>query len=610
MAASSENFSPSSEYLRRLREQLSHWRVDGVIIPRCDAHQGEYVPERAERLCRLTGFGGSAGCAVVMASSIAAKAALFVDGRYVEQAGREVDLDDYDVHNSMHLTPFQWLAERLRSGHRFGYDPWLHTVDDRDRFVSCCGDCDAEAVALAVNPVDAISDMEELPPWPEFPVRVHDEIYAGCSALAKRAEVAEALCSAGADAALLTLPDSIAWLLNIRGDDLAHTPVVLCFAMIDSSGGVELFVDSGRCGAAVRDHLGDVVLRSPSDLGEALDIRGKRGEVIAVDPRSAAVWFHDRLVLSGARILALRDPCLVLKAIKNAVERDGSRSAHRRDGIALVRFLSWLSREAPGGGVDELMASRRLADFRSCDALFRGLSFETISASGSHGSIIHYRVTGSSNRLLGAGDLYLVDSGGQYSDGTTDVTRTVVVTEATLEQRRNFTEVLRGHIALASIRFPRGVAGCHLDTLARGPLWRRGLDYDHGTGHGVGSYLSVHEGPWSISRNSVEPLEAGLILSNEPGYYCSGEYGIRIESLVLVREGELNVVTGREMLYFETLTLAPIDRKLIEVELLSSEEIRWLDSYHSRIVEELGGDLDEADREWLEWSCRPLVEGV
>jgi Xaa-Pro aminopeptidase len=593
--------------LSDLRAELARQGLDGFLVPLADEHQGEYIPGRARRLAWLTGFTGSAGLAVVLAE----RAAIFVDGRYTLQARDQVDADLFALQHLVDTPPEDWIAEHLPGEARLGYDPWLHTRDQVTRFAKAVGKAGGALAPCTQNPIDAV--WHDQPDAPIALVVAHPVAYAGREAADKRRELGPELAKAGADAAVLTLPDSIAWLLNVRGGDVGHTPLALSFAVFHADGKVEWFIDPRKLAPALADHLGpEVSLRPPGDLGPALDALGAAGRKVQADPATAAAWVFDRLEAAGATVVKGADPCQLPKARKNPVELEGSRNAHKRDGVALVRFLAWLDGEAAARGdnegVSEIEAADRLAAFRAETGELRDLSFGTISASGPNGALPHYRVSEESNRRLGRGELYLVDSGGQYPDGTTDVTRTVAIGAPSAEMRERFTRVLKGHIALATARFPKGTAGTQLDSLARLALWQVGLDFDHGTGHGVGSYLGVHEGPQRISKApNRTALEPGMIVSNEPGYYKTGEYGIRIENLVAVAASDRPGGEEREMLAFETLTLAPIDRGLVEPGLLSAEETAWLDAYHARVRAELTPALDSETADWLAEATRPLA---
>ncbi len=588
--------------LADLRAVLRRRNLDGFIVPRGDEHQGEYVPPRAQRLAWLTGFTGSAGHAVVAAE----RAAVFVDGRYTLQVQAEVSRDLYEY---MHLVDdplVDWAAGALPQGGRFGYDPWLHTVGWVEKTRQQFERAGLTLVPCADNPVDAV--WADQPPPPLAPVEAQSVAFAGVTPADKRARIAGDLAGAGIGAVVLTQPDSIAWLLNLRGADVPCTPLPLSFAILKDDGAVDLFIDRRKLAPGVEAHLGNqVAVRPPEDLGDALDALGRSGRKVMADPASTSAWIFDRLHQAGARIERDPDPCALPKACKNEAELNGTRAAHARDGAALVRFLHWLSEEAPKGTVTEIAAAERLLDFRKANDRFRGLSFETISGAGPNGAIVHYRVSEATDRRLEPGSLFLLDSGAQYRDGTTDVTRTIAIGAPSPEMKERFTLVLKGHIAVSTARFPRGTTGSQLDALARLPLWSVGLDYDHGTGHGVGSYLSVHEGPQRISKvpNTVA-LQPGMILSNEPGYYKTGAYGIRIENLIVVQPLDLPMAE-RPMLGFEVLTLAPIDRNLIEPTLLTQEEIAWLNAYHARVREALEPQLSPPVAEWLRQATSPII---
>ncbi|MGF1593639.1 MAG: aminopeptidase P family protein [Kiloniellaceae bacterium] len=597
----------AADRLAALRQELARRGVDGFLVPRGDEHQGEYVPAAAERLAWLTGFRGSAGFACVLTG----EAAIFVDGRYTLQVGQEVDAGLFTPRHVTEEPLSVWLEGRLKPGQRLAYDPWLHTEEQVRRLEKTVTALGASLAALDGNPIDAV--WADRPEPPKAKIRPHDLALAGQSSAEKREGLGAGLAKAGVAAAVLTLPDSIAWLLNVRGGDVEHSPLPLSFALLHTDGGVEWFVDPDKLTPEVTAGLGNAVsVEPPARLADSLDRLGKAGAKVMADPATAARWIFDRLRAAGAEVVNGADPCLLPKACKNTAELDGMRRAHRRDGAALSRFLHWVASEAEaraGGNdaVSELEAAERLAGFRADTGELRDLSFDTIAGAGPNGAIVHYRVNATTNRTLGSGELFLCDSGGQYPDGTTDVTRTVAIGEPSAEMRRRFTLVLKGHIALARARFPKGTTGSQLDTVARYALWQEGLDYDHGTGHGVGSYLNVHEGPQRISKlpNSVA-LEPGMIVSNEPGYYKTGAYGIRIENLVAVTQSAPREGDEREMLAFETLTLAPVDLRLVERELLSDDEVAWLDSYHARVRAEISPQLDGTARDWLEGATAPL----
>lgn len=593
--------------LAALRAELGRRGLAGFVVPRADEHQGEYVAPRSERLAWISGFTGSAGAAVVLSG----KAALFVDGRYTLQAREEADASLFELGHLTETPPSEWIAKNLAKGARLGFDPWLHTENGAKSLAAACEKAGGELVPCADNPLDAV--WQDQPEPPQAGAVIHETRYAGREAADKRAEIGAAIAEAGAEVAVLTAPDSINWLLNIRGRDVPFTPIALAFALVFSDGRVELFIDPRKIDAAVRAHLGErVTVREPGALGDALDGLGARNAPVLVDPQSAASFVFTRLRGAGARIVAGSDPCALAKACKNAIELRGMFAAHLRDGAALTRFLAWIAREAPKGGLDEMTAAARLEAFRRENALFQQLSFPTISGAGPNGAVVHYHANEKTKRRIEPGQMYLVDSGAQYLDGTTDVTRAVFIGggkgEPSAEQRDRFTRVLKGHIAIATARFPAGTTGAQLDALARAALWQAGLDYDHGTGHGVGSYLGVHEGPQRIAKMGGDvALKPGMVVSNEPGYYKAGGFGIRIENLVTVVA--LRGVAGaeRELLGFETMTFAPIERALIEPSLMTAAEISWLDGYHARVCEQLSPLVDAETAAWLSEATRPIA---
>lgn len=590
--------------LTELRAVLKRRNLTGLLVPRADEHLNEYIPASSDRLRWLTGFTGSAGLAIVLAD----RAAVFTDGRYQLQVRAEVDTARFEIRHSIEEPAEAWLAEVLRPGDRLGFDPWLHAEEGVAKLRRAAEAAGAALVPAEPNPLDEV--WTDRPAPPSSQVAPHPAVFSGEESAAKRVRIGEAVAKAGASAAVLTAPESIAWLLNIRGDDVPYNPVALAFAILRADGQVSLFLDPGRIDPATRAHLGNGVAVEPrAALAPALDRLGAAREAVLVDPRTAPVWFAERLRAAGARVLAESDPVALPKAIKNTVEQAGARAAQLRDAVAVCRFLAWLDREGPTGTLTEIEAAARLLAFRAEGERFRGESFPAITGSGPNGAIIHYRATEESDRRIVSGDLYLSDSGAQYLDGTTDVTRTVLIGDAPAdiaELRDRFTRVLKGHIAIATLRWPKGVAGPHIEAMARRALWDVGLDYDHGTGHGIGSYLSVHEGPTGLSR-AARPiaLAPGMILSNEPGYYAPGRWGIRLENLVLVVEAPFEGA-AKPFLGFETLTLAPFDRRLIDPSLLTSAERSWLDAYHARVAHEVGPRLDPAERMWLAAACRPL----
>jgi Xaa-Pro aminopeptidase len=585
--------------LARLRAALRAAGVDGVLVPRADAHQGETVAPGDERLAWLTGFTGSAG----LCAALADRAAVFVDGRYGLQARAQVDATAFEIVSTVETTPEAWLAEALPKGAVLGLDPWLHTAAQVGKIEAAAQKAGARLRLLDANPVDAI--WEDRPPPPTGRIAPHPEALAGEGAAAKRARIGAAIAAEGADAAVLTLPDSIAWLLNVRGADLPRTPAPLAFALLWSDGRAALFASADKIDAETRAHLGhDVAVAPPEGFAAALDALA--GRAVLVDRDSAPAQVGLRLEAAGAKVVARPDPCILPKATKTSAELDGARAAHRRDGAAMARFLRWLSGAAPSGALTEIAVVERLEAFRRETGALRDISFDTICGAGPNGAIVHYRVTRASDRAVRPGELLLVDSGGQYADGTTDVTRTVAVGAPEPEARRLFTLVLKGMIAVTRARFPARTAGRELDPLARAALWRAGHDYDHGTGHGVGAYLGVHEGPQSVSKRGAEPLLPGMIVSNEPGCYLEGRFGIRIENLVIVTPPAPVEGGVRPMMGFETLTLAPIDRALIDPALLDPAERAWLDAYHARVLAEIGPLVDPETAAWLAGACAPL----
>jgi Xaa-Pro aminopeptidase len=593
--SSSADPALGAERVARLRKRLASLGVDAVLIPRSDEHMGEYVPPSAERLAWLTGFTGSAGLAIIGAK----KAALFVDGRYTLQAADQVDTGTFDIIQIPETEPRQWFAENLPKGARIGFDPWLHTRAAIARFEDGLAKTELVLKPLLRNPVDLVWGAERPAP-PKGPLSVQPIELAGVTAADKIKALQKQLKAAGEDAVVLTLPESIAWLFNVRGSDVKHNPTPLAFAIVPAGSKPELYIDKAKIGPEVRKHLSGVVhIRAPDAVADRLTALRNEKKRVRLDTATAAMWIWQRLGGARGNISDASDPCILPKARKNDAEIRGARIAHERDGIAVTRFLAWLDREAPKGGIDEITAVRTLEAMRAETQALKEISFDTISGSGPNGAIVHYRVTEATNRKLRPGELFLVDSGGQYIDGTTDITRTVAIGTPTAEMRDRFTRVLKGHIAISELRFPAGTTGAHIDVLARHALWQAGFDFDHGTGHGVGSYLSVHEGPQSISKRGHVTLEPGMILSNEPGYYKTGAYGIRIENLLLV--GAAAPIPGgdRPMLGFETLTLVPIDRRLVDVALLSPGERQWLNAYHARVAAVVGPHLNEADRTWL-----------
>ena len=596
--------SSYADRLAALREQLKAEKLDGFVVPLTDEHMSEYVGTYAQRLAWLTGFEGSAGSAVVLPE----QAAIFVDGRYTLQVRQQVSANEWSYQSVPETSTTQWLEEHAPEGARIGYDPWLHTRDWVKKAREALATRGAELVAVDRNPIDEI--WKDRPEASKAHLVVQSDRYAGKSAAEKRTEIGDWLAKHHADASVLSALDSIAWAFNIRGADVTHTPVALAYALVHADGTADLFVAGEKIGPEVRQHLGNGVrLHERAAFENALSELS--GKTVVVDPERAVAAIFEALDKAGAKILPLRDPTILPKAIKNPAEIAGQKAAQTRDGAAISRFLRWIDEEAPKGEVDELQASDHLEALRRENEELRDLSFDSISGAGPNGAIVHYRSSEKTNRKLETGTLYLIDSGGQYVDGTTDITRTVPIGEPTAEMRDRFTRVLKGHIAIATAVFPKGTRGSQLDSFARRSLWEAGLDYAHGTGHGVGSFLAVHEGPQRISpvgssqSGGDEPLQAGMIISNEPGYYKTGEYGIRIENLVLVVEREVEGAE-KDMLGFETLTFAPIDRRLIDVQMLEPEELVWLNCYHAHVLDKIGPTLSGADLAWLQQACAPL----
>jgi Xaa-Pro aminopeptidase len=596
--------SSYADRLAALREQLKSDRLDGFVVPLTDEHMSEYVGSYAQRLQWLTGFKGSAGSAVVLPE----QAAIFVDGRYTLQVRQQVSADDWSYQSVPETSVADWLKDHAAKGARIGYDPWLHTRDWVRKAKEALASRGAELVPVGENPIDKI--WIDRPEASKAKLVVQPDGYAGKSAAEKRTDIAEWLDKHDADAAVLSALDSIAWAFNVRGQDVTHTPVALAYAIVNKDGTADLFVAEEKVGPDVRQHLGNGVRLHDRYAFEGALAQFK-DKTVAVDPERAVSAIFDALDRAGAKILPLRDPVVLPKALKNPVEIAGQQAAQTRDGAVIARFLHWIDEEAPKGDVDELKASDKLEGLRRENPELRDLSFDSISGAGPNGAIVHYKSSEQTNRKLETGTLYLIDSGGQYVDGTTDITRTVPIGEPTDEMRDRFTRVLKGHIAVATAVFPKGTRGTQLDSFARRPLWDAGLDYAHGTGHGVGSFLAVHEGPQRIApvtssqSGGDEPLAAGMIISNEPGYYKTGEYGIRIENLVLVVDVHIDG-EEKEMLGFETLTFAPIDRRLIVKAMLGAEELEWLNTYHAQVLETIGPNLSGSDRAWLEQACAPL----
>ncbi|MGE3689980.1 MAG: aminopeptidase P family protein [Novosphingobium sp.] len=592
--------------LAALREQMKTQGLDGFVVPISDEHMSEYVGAYAQRLEWLTGFNGSAGTAVVLAE----EAAIFVDGRYTLQVRDQVDGQFFAYESVPDTSVAKWLGQHAPEGARIGYDAWLHSRPWAKAVGKELAGRKAELVAVEVNPIDAI--WQDRPQASLAPALVHEQRFAGQSSEAKRAAVSEWLAEKQLDAVAITALDSIAWLLNIRGTDVERTPVTLSFVLAHADGTADLFIDDAKVTPELRAHLGNAVRIAPREAFVPA-LQALKGSKVAADPERAVQAIFAVLEAAGADVVELGDPTVLPKARKNAAEQAGHRAAQARDGAAMARFLHWLSLEASKGTIDELAAAEKLHQCRRECGDLRDLSFDTISGSGPNGAIVHYRVSEDTNRLLEPGSVYLVDSGGQYPDGTTDITRTVWIGPHAppAEVKDRFTRVLKGNIALSRAVFPKGTLGSQLDVLARQHLWQAGLDYQHGTGHGVGSYLSVHEGPQRIAKprggqtGSEQDLLPGMILSNEPGYYKAGEYGIRIEHLLLVEERAIAGGEG-DWFGFEVLTLAPIERRLVDCSLLTRDELAWWNAYHSRVLEVVAPQLEGEVKTWLEAQCAPL----
>jgi Xaa-Pro aminopeptidase len=586
--------------LSAFREELARRRLTGFVIPRADAQQNEYVAPSEERLAWLTGFTGSAGLAIVLSH----EAAVFVDGRYTLQAAKQVDHKAWSIEPLVDPSPESWLAGHLETGDRLGFDPWLHTSAAAERLAAACAKAGAELVAVDSNPLDSV--WTERPAPPLGPVAVHGAQFAGEAEAEKLRRIRLEIAKLGVDALVLSDSHAVAWTFNIRGADVSHTPLPLSYALVPKDGRPTVFIDQRKLSNSARDHLEQSAdVAEPDALTPKLTELAQSGASIALDSATAADAISRLIDGAGGKAVRGSDPVSLLKAVKNATEIEGTRTAHRRDAVALARFLAWIDREAPLGVLTEIDTVEALETFRRDTGALKDVSFPTIAGTGPNGAIVHYRVTRKTNRRISSGDLLLIDSGAQYEDGTTDVTRTIAIGTPTDEMRDRFTRVLRGHIAIARAVFPDGTTGAQIDSLARQFLWQAGIDFDHGTGHGVGSYLSVHEGPARISKLGTAPLRRGMILSNEPGYYKTDGFGIRIENLELVVSAD---IAGAEkpVNAFETLTLAPIDRRLIDLNMLSGDELDWLNDYHARVRHEVRPHLDETTKLWLDAATAPL----
>jgi Xaa-Pro aminopeptidase len=584
----------SAPRMAALRAELKQRGLDGFIVPRADRFQNEYVPPYAERLAWLTGFTGSAGMAIVLAD----RAALFVDGRYQVQVREEVDSTIFSVEHLIENPPPTWIEANLPAGTQLGYSPWLHTVDGAERLAKACMTARASLVAVEDNPIDTI--WTDRPQEPLGAVVPHALRYAGEDTATKLKRVRAEMQKSSADTLMVADPHAVSWLFNMRGSDIPHTPVALAFATVPKEGRPALFIDLRKLGNEIRSQLEEIADVRPNAAFERdLAALGREGRRLQLDPATCPEAIARLVAANGGEIVRGSDPVAPMKAVKNAVEIAGARAAQQRDGAAVTRFLAWFDHHAPRGELTEIDAVEAVETFRRETGLLKDVSFPTIAGAGPNGAIVHYRVTRKSNRRIAPDELFLLDSGGQYEDGTTDITRTIAVGFPTADMRRKFTLVLKGHIAVARAVFPDGTAGAQLDSFARQFLWQAGVDFDHGTGHGVGSYLSVHEGPARISKLGSAALKRGMILSNEPGYYRIDAYGIRIENLILVTEAAAVAGAEKPLNAFETLTLAPIDRRLIEPALLTATEIAWLDAYHARVRDALAALVDAPTRAWL-----------
>ena len=586
--------------LSAFREELARRKLTGFVIPRADQQQNEYVAPSEERLAWLTGFTGSAGLAIVLVR----EAAVFVDGRYTLQAAKQVDTRAWNVESLVDPPPESWLTKHLAAGDRLGFDPWLHTSAATERLAAACAKAGAELIAVESNPLDAV--WTERPAPPLGAVAVHGPQFSGEAETDKLGRIHQEIARLGVEALVLSDSHAVAWTFNIRGADVSHTPLPLSYALVPKDGRPIIFIDHRKLSNSARDHLEQTAdVAEPDALTPKLTELARSGASIALDSATAADALSRLIAAAGGKPVRGNDPVSLLKAVKNPTEIEGTRTAHRRDAVALARFFAWIDHEAPSGALTEIDTVEALETFRRDTGALKDVSFPTIAGTGPNGAIVHYRVTRKTNRRIALGDLLLIDSGAQYEDGTTDVTRTIAIGTPTPEMRDRFTRVLRGHIAIARALFPDGTTGAQLDTLARQFLWQAGIDFEHGTGHGVGSYLSVHEGPARISKLGTAPLRRGMILSNEPGYYKPDGFGIRIENLELVVAAD---IAGAEkpVNAVETLTLAPIDRGLIDLNMLSADELSWVNDYHASVRHAIRSHLDEATKVWLDTATAPL----
>ena len=598
--------SKSAARLAKLRETFPQAKIDGFLVPHSDEYQGEYLPPSAERLAWLTGFTGSAGAAIILEK----KAIVFTDGRYTLQVKNQVDNSQFEFENLTDNPPEKWLAANLPKNRTIGFDPWLHTISAVKKLATAVDASGSRLVAIEPNPVDMI--WQDQPEPPVGAVHIHPFKFTGKLAAKKIEELGDIIKQSGGDCCLLSDPSSVAWTFNIRGTDVPHTPLALSFAILHANGRPKLFIDPNKLDIETRAYLTQLAdLHTPDELEQEIAEIAGFGKTLMLDPDLAAHKFSIIVNQQDGKFVEAKDPARLPRAIKNDAEIVGCRAAHLRDGAAIAEFLYWFDMQQPGT-LDEIKVAKKL---EACRARYgeknqmplRDISFDTISGSGPNGAVVHYRVNVDTNRILADGELFLLDSGAQYEDGTTDITRTIAIGEPSEEMRLNNTLVLKGHIAIALARFPKGTRGIDIDVLARNALWQHGKDYMHGTGHGVGSYLAVHEGPQGISRRSMQELLPGMIVSNEPGYYKEGEYGIRIENLVLTR-GPDDIINGDiAMLGFETLTLAPIDQRLIDATLLTDQELHWLNAYHGHVLRQLSPLVNDDVRQWLTRACEPMI---
>ncbi|MGO4705666.1 aminopeptidase P family protein [Microvirga sp. 2MCAF38] len=594
--------SPSQgpERIAKLRAEMARRGFAGFIVPRADEHQGEYVPKNADRLAWLTGFTGSAGTAIILQD----KAALIVDGRYTIQAAEQVDTSVITPVQLADKSAEDWIADNLPAGSTLAYDPWLHTSDGLKRLEKAVARAGGKLAPVDINLIDVI--WIDRPAPPQAPVRPHPLDYAGETAESKLKRIRKKMAEEKIDAVVISDPHNLAWTFNLRGADVGHTPLPLGYAIIPKEGRADLFFDPAKITNEAGAAVGDLAqFSNMTAFQTSLDKVGRSGGTVRIDSATGAVALIRRIEAAGGTVDVGPDPISLMKAVKNSAEIAGSHAAHLRDGVAMARFLAWLDAEAPKGGLTEIDAVEKLEAFRVDTGALKNVSFPSISGAGPNAALPHYRVSRESNLPIEKNQIFLIDSGAQYEDGTTDVTRTIIVGEPTAEMKDRFTRVLQGHIAIARAVFPKGTTGAQIDAFARKPLWEAGLDFDHGTGHGIGSYLSVHEGPQRIAKVGHTPLEAGMMLSNEPGFYKTGAYGIRIENLILV---EPRTIPGgdREMFGFETLTFSPIDLRLVETSLMTADEIVWLNDYHAQVREKIAPRLEGEAKAWLENATRPI----